>query len=216
MTPRLIVFDFDGTIADTPQTVFAIVNRLAEEFNYPALSAAQILTLQGLSSREIVRQADVSMLKLPFLLRRVKQELNREISSIQPISGMEAALQELKAQGYRLGILTSNRQDSVTTFLATNNLQNIFEFIDSDVTLFGKHRKIRRLLRLNRLNPQEFVYVGDETRDIEAAQKSKVWAIAVGWGFNAPALLARYNPDNLVTTPPALVAAIAQLTHLEN
>ncbi|MEC4853756.1 MAG: HAD-IA family hydrolase, partial [Jaaginema sp. PMC 1079.18] len=148
--------------------------------------------------------------------RRGKQEIKRGISSIQPISGMEAALQELKAQGYRLGILTSNRQDSVTTFLATNNLQNIFEFIDSDVTLFGKHRKIRRLLRLNRLNPQEFVYVGDETRDIEAAQKSKVWAIAVGWGFNAPALLARYNPDNLVTTPPALVAAIAQLTHLEN
>ncbi|MEC4853184.1 MAG: HAD hydrolase-like protein, partial [Jaaginema sp. PMC 1079.18] len=103
MTPRLIVFDFDGTIADTPQTVFAIVNRLAEEFNYPALSAAQILTLQGLSSREIVRQADVSMLKLPFLLRRGKQEIKRGISSIQPIFWMEEAPQELKAQSYRLG-----------------------------------------------------------------------------------------------------------------
>lgn len=216
MTPRLIVFDFDGTIADTPQTVFTIINRLAQQFNYPVLDAAQIAALQGLSSREIVRQADVSMIKLPFLLRRVKQELNREISSVQPISGMAAALRQLNAQGYRLGILTSNWQDSVTTFLAINDLQDIFEFINSDVTLFGKHRKIRRLLRLNHLKPAEFVYVGDETRDIEAARKTKVWAIAVGWGFNAPELLAQHHPDYLVTTPPALVDAIAQLSDRES
>lgn len=213
MTPRLIVFDFDGTIANTLPKIVAIVNRLANEFGYESLDEEKILTFKGLSSREIVRQSQVSMLTLPFLLRRVKQELTPEISTIEPIQGIEIALKTLKSQGYRLGILTSNLQDNVTAFLANNNLQDIFEFIYSDASIFGKHRKIRRLLRLHRLDPAEFVYVGDESRDIEAAKKSGVWAIAVGWGFNAPELLLQHHPDRLVTHPEALAIAIAQLAN---
>ncbi|MFP4007917.1 MAG: HAD-IA family hydrolase [Spirulinaceae cyanobacterium] len=216
MNPRLIVFDFDGTIANTPQTIVAIVNRLAAEFGYKSLNEAEILALRGLSSREIVRQSQVSWLQLPFLLRRIKKELNQEIDKVQPIVGIEDALKVLKSEGYRLGILTSNLQENVTVFLETNNLQDVFEFIYPDASLFGKHRQIRRLLRLNALTPSELVYVGDESRDIEAARKSGVWAIAVGWGFNAPELLVQHHPDRLVTTPQALVSAIAQLTDAHN
>jgi phosphoglycolate phosphatase len=213
MTPRLIVFDFDGTIANTPQTIVAIGNGLAAEFGYKSLSEAEILAVRGLSSREIVRQSQVSWLQLPFLLRRIKKELNQEIDKVQPIVGIEDALKLLKSEGYRLGILTSNLQENVTVFLETNHLQDVFEFIYPDASLFGKHRQIRRLLRLNALAPSELVYVGDESRDIEAARKSGVWAIAVGWGFNAPELLVQHHPDQLVTTPQALVSAIAQLTN---
>ncbi len=212
MTPRLIVFDFDGTIADTPPTIVAIVNRLAVEFGYKSLNEEEILALRGLSSREIVRQSQVSWLQLPFLLRRVKKELNQEIGQVKPIVGIEEALKVLKSEGYRLGILTSNLQESVTIFLEENNLQDIFEFVYPDASLFGKHRNIRRLLRLNALAPLELVYVGDESRDIVSARKSGVWAIAVGWGFNAPELLVQHHPDRLVDNPQALVSAIAQLT----
>ncbi len=42
------------------------------------------------------------------------------------------------------------------------------------------------------------IYVGDETRDITAAQKSQVQVVAVAWGFNSPQILSQFNPDHLI------------------
>jgi phosphoglycolate phosphatase-like HAD superfamily hydrolase len=215
MTPRLIVFDFDGTLADTPRTFITIVNRLADEFGYNPLSDEQALQLQGLSSREIVRQSQVSVFKLPFLLRKVKREFTKEMAAVAPIPGIEKALQDLKDRGYLLGILTSNLKENVTEFLENHQLQNLFEFIYSGVTLFGKHKPIQRLLRLYDLPAEAFVYVGDETRDIEAARKSRVRSIAVTWGFNSLAILSQHHPDAVVSHPQALVEAIAQLADVK-
>jgi phosphoglycolate phosphatase-like HAD superfamily hydrolase len=63
-------------------------------------------------------------------------------------------------------------------------------------------------MKQNRLNPDEIVYVGDETRDINSAKKSGVKAIAVGWGFNSPEILSKHNPDYLAVQPQELTTAI--------
>jgi len=65
------------------------------------------------------------------LLRKVKAELNKEIQRVRPISGIKEALIELKNQGNRLGILTSNSSANVVAFLETNGLDDVFDFIYS-------------------------------------------------------------------------------------
>ncbi|MFN5514136.1 MAG: HAD hydrolase-like protein [Cyanobacteriota bacterium] len=208
---RAILFDFDGTIADTQDAFLTIVNRLAPEFGYPSVDQGQLAYLKTLSSGEVIRYARISPLKIPFILKRLKKELGKTITELQPYPGVASMLTALKSQGYFLGIVTSNSQENVLAFLAKNELDGLFDVIHSGTTLFGKNRIINRLLRERRLPAETVIYVGDETRDVVAAQRSHITMVAVGWGFNSPGILMEYHPDYLIYDPQELLAIIIKL-----
>ena len=67
--------------------------------------------------------------------------------------------------------------------------------------LFGKATAIRKLLRREDVEPREFLYVGDEVRNVEAARKAGVDVAAVAWGYNAAELLSRHTPTYLWDNP---------------
>jgi len=109
----VIIFDFDGTLADTLDAIVSITNRLSGEFGYQPASPEDVIKLKNLSSREVIQQSGISLWKLPFLLRRVRAEFNNHIDELKPVPGIKEALSALKERGYNLGILTSNaRQNS--------------------------------------------------------------------------------------------------------
>ncbi len=209
MRNKVIVFDFDGTIADTYQAIVDITNDLSSEFGYQPIDEEELLLLKNLSSKEIVRRAEISLFKIPFLVQRVQKELGQQIADLSPIKGIESVLIELKQRNYILGIITSNVRENVVLFLQKNNLEYLFNFIYSGTNIFGKHRIINQLVRKHKLNKTDVIYVGDETRDIRSARKSGISVIAVGWGFNSQEILAEYKPDFLAVKPTELLEAIA-------
>lgn len=209
MTSKLVLFDFDGTIADTYQAIADITNHLSSEFGYKPVEPEELLLLKNLSSREVIKKTEISLFKIPFLVKRVRNELSKEIANLKPIKGVEQVLDRLKARGYSLGIVTSNDKHNVEIFLAKNNLDFLFDFIYSSTSIFGKHRVIDRIVKQNRLSRDKIVYVGDETRDIRSARKSRVNIVAVSWGFNSAEILADFQPDFLVNHPQELAASIA-------
>ncbi|WP_026732599.1 HAD-IA family hydrolase [Fischerella sp. PCC 9605] len=208
MTQKVIIFDFDGTIADTVDALVSIANRLAKEFGYVQITPEELALLRNLTSREIINYSGISLFKIPFLVKKVKEELKNKIPELEPIPGMKEALTLLKTEGHRLGIITSNSKDNVTEFLTINELNNLFEFIYSGVTIFGKTTIINNLLRQKQIGTEEVIYVGDETRDIEASKKANIKVIAVTWGFNSPEVLAKQNPNFLIHHPSELVEVI--------
>ncbi|HEY9619734.1 MAG TPA: HAD-IA family hydrolase [Crinalium sp.] len=212
----VIIFDFDGTIADTFDAVLRIINRLGNEFGLKPLGAEDVKRYQNLSSREVIRQSEISVVRLPFLLRRLKAELNHEIHQLKLIPGMRDALITLKQQGHQLGIVTSNSSENVAIFLKAHQLNDLFDFIYSGTTIFGKSRVIRRILHQRRLNPASVVYVGDETRDIEAARNINVKVVAVSWGFNSSKALIEQNPDYLIHQPDELIDIINKFQNVVN
>lgn len=215
MTVKVIIFDFDGTIADTQNAIVEITNRLAEEFGYKPVDELELAQLQNLSSREIIKQSKISLFKIPFLLKRVKEELGKEIDRLEPVPGIISSLISLKEKGYRLGIITSNSKENVAVFLENNGLSSFFEFTYSGTSLFRKHKVIRDVLRQKKLMAKEVIYVGDETRDIKAARKSKIKVISVGWGFNCATVLAQYQPDFLIEKPRELVEIVGSWKKLK-
>lgn len=96
----------------------------------------------------------------------------------------------------------------MTNFLSINELDSLFDFIYSGVTIFGKTTIINNVLRQKQFKPQAVIYVGDETRDIEASKKANIKVIAVTWGFNSPEILAKQNPDFLIHQPRELLEVI--------
>jgi phosphoglycolate phosphatase-like HAD superfamily hydrolase len=211
---KVIIFDFDGTIADSFDLVLSISNRLADQYGYSPVQPEEVKRWKNLSSKEIVRQSGVPLFQLPFLLLRLRRELKREIYKLKPIPGMKEALIALKRQGNSLGIVTSNSKENVTSFLKTHDIEELFDFLGSGLTLFGKGKIIKKVIRQNSLNPATVLYVGDETRDVEAARKIHIRSIAVSWGYNSSEALAKQNPDFLIHQPSALINLIQNLNEL--
>lgn len=209
MTVKVILFDFDGTIADTYQAIAKITNQLSTEFGYKALDQEELILIKNISSREIVKRSEISIFKLPFLVRRVRAELSKEIAELQPIKGIAQVLLKLKKQGYILGIVTSNNKENVNIFLAKNQLDHLFSYIYSSTAIFGKHRILNQVIREHNIVQSDIIYVGDETRDIRSARKSLISVVAVSWGFNAAEILQEHQPDYLVAEPSELLEAIA-------
>ena len=211
MTQKVIIFDFDGTIADTVDALVTIANGLAVEFSYAQITSEELVILRNLTSREIFKYSGIPLFKIPFLLKKVKRELKNKIPELKPILGIQSALIELKDNGNRLGIITSNSKGNVKEFLKINNMDTLFEFIHTGVTIFGKTTIINNVLRQKQLKTQEVIYVGDETRDIEASKKANIKVIGVTWGFNSEEALVKQNPDFLIHHPQELVEVIKNI-----
>lgn len=208
MTAKVVMFDFDGTIADTYNAIANITNQLSSEFGYKALSQEELLLLKNLSSREVVKISEISIFKIPFLVRRVRTELSKEIADLSPIENIIPVLFELKNREYTLGIITSNARENVKIFLRKNQLDGLFRYIHSSTSIFGKHRVINQTIKNNRLKKDNVLYVGDETRDIRSARRSNIGVAAVSWGFNSAKILKEHNPNYLVNQPSELLSAI--------
>jgi phosphoglycolate phosphatase len=185
-----------------------IANRLALEFGYVPINSQELVLLRNLTAKEIIKYSGVSLFKIPFMVKKVKGELKHKIPELKPIEGINTALIELHNQGYQLGIITSNSQENVNQFLKCHNLDYLFDFIYSGVTIFGKTTIINNVLRQKHFNPEAVIYVGDETRDIESAKKANIKVIAVSWGFNSSEALSKQNPDFLIHHPSELLAVI--------
>lgn len=183
MALKVLIFDFDGTIADSRITLVKIANELADEFGYDPVTESDIVRLSNLSSKDVIIQSPIPAYKIPFLLRRVKRQLNEHIAYLQPFEGMKEALSNLKKKGCYLGIITSNLGANVSLFLRKNSLDNYFDFVYSANTLFGKNKVINKAIDKHRLLKDEVIYIGDETRDIEAAKKKQYQSGGGDLGF---------------------------------
>ncbi|OIP70841.1 MAG: carotenoid oxygenase [Oscillatoriales cyanobacterium CG2_30_40_61] len=208
---KTIIFDFDGTLADTLNAVVRISNRLSDEFGYAPTSPETLSQIQNLSSWEIIQESGISLFKLPFLVRRVIYELNHDLQQINLFPTIPETLRQLHQQNYSLYIVTSNSKMNVTTILSRYDLVKCFKGIYSGISLFGKHKIINQLLYKEKIQPQQAIYIGDETRDINAAQQSHVKSIAVSWGYNSAEILAQQKPDILIVHPSELMNAIENI-----
>ncbi|MBD1843742.1 HAD hydrolase-like protein [Cyanobacteria bacterium FACHB-63] len=199
------MFDFDGTIVDSVEIGIAITNRLAIRFGFPPFDEETLEELKCLGSREALKRSQIPVWQLPFLIRRFTQELNQEIPNLQLFPGMRETLLELKQQGCFLGIVSTNSIKNIQEFLRVQNLTSTFDLISANYALFGKSRLIQKIIRQRKFDSNQIYYVGDETRDIEAAKKSGVYSVAATWGLNAAEILSKNDPDFLIHHPKELL-----------
>lgn len=208
---KTILFDFDGTLANTLKTVVEIYNKVAPEYNCKTVELEDVSRLQAMTISHLMKEQGISHITLAILLVRVRKELHINIDHVKPFFGIEEQLQTLKKMGYQLGIMSSNSQKNVHTFLESNNMKHLFDFVHTSKNIFGKHTAIKRIISNLSLQTNDVVYVGDETRDIEACKKIGVKIAAVSWGYNLPEVLQAMQPDVLIDEPHSLANCISKL-----
>lgn len=202
--PRLLIFDFDGTIGDTFEAGFEILNALAEEFGFRRLLRDELPQARDMRARELIRFLGLRASLIPALARRGAEELALRMHTIQPLPGMPEALRELRRRGFALGIVTSNSEPNVRAFLERHRL-DVFDFVRPSSKLLGKARDIKKARKQAGFKKNEVLFVGDETRDIEACRKAEVRIAAVGWGFNSERALRGMTPEYFLRSPTELL-----------
>lgn len=203
-----LIFDFDGTIADTLSAIIRLVNEHASEFNIEPLADKDVEELRGMSNLDMIKRYRIPLIKVPYLVLHAQKELNQRIDEMTLFPGMKDLILSLKSLGFRLGILTSNSRENVQKFLRAQALE-VFDFIHAEQNFFGKNWALLHLLKKYGLKKSEVLYVGDEVRDIEACQKVGVPVVAVSWGFHRRNLLAAKKPTYLVDAAADIMAIVA-------
>lgn len=211
---KTVIFDFDGTLADTLKVMVSIYNKIAPEYKCKQLDYAHKEKYLGLTILELLKEANISMLLLPKLALRIKSEMRKDLHKVSVFQGIEESLHHLKESGYSLGVMSSNSVSNINEFLKRNSLFDFFDFVHSGKNIFGKDKVIAKLLSRYKIPKDAIVYVGDEVRDIEAVKKINIPIIAVSWGFNSKEILEKYQPNIIISQVNELCKSVKKINPL--
>lgn len=202
--PKLLLLDFDGTLADSRAWALEAVNAAAPRFGYAPLSADQAEVLRGQGTVAVLRAIGLR----PWQIPRLAAHLREAASAAPPpalFPGVVELLKALQASGIRLALVTSNSEANVRRALGPTQAERI-AYWAGDAALLGKARKFRTVLRHAGCRPAEAFAIGDETRDIAAARAVGIAVGAVIWGYATAEALAAAQPDALFTTMAEIAA----------
>ncbi|MGG5818725.1 HAD hydrolase-like protein [Falsiroseomonas sp. HW251] len=202
MTPRLVIFDFDGTLADSWPWFLTTLDGTADRFGLARITPAKADALRGQDTGAILKQLGVPIWKVPAIAAHLRAEVLR--APPPPLfPGIPELLRRLARRGIVTAIASSNSEAQVARTLG-GELLPLIAHRALEASLFGKPAKLKRLLREAGVAPADALFIGDEVRDIEAARDAGVAIGAVAWGYASPALLAARKPDAMFDTPEAI------------
>ena len=199
MNYRLVVFDFDGTLADSMAATVAIFHAIGPGLGLKPF--ADLNAARNMPTRKVLKAVGCTFWKLPKVIRAFQAAAAEHAPHLKLHPGVADGLNALHARGARLGILSSNKEANIRKCLAANGVEHLFAFVVGHPQLFGKARAIRKIRRREKVNRTDMVYVGDESRDLDAAKKARVGVAAVAWGFHSPEFLGGMNPTVMLQTP---------------
>jgi phosphoglycolate phosphatase len=210
-----VIFDFDGTVADTKALIIECGSEVLRRHGYPIPTAEAVERMRAFDLKEVFsRHLGVEWYHIPrlFLEGRKLFTERHQAGAIRPFPGMIEAMAALRER-HRLLILSSNEPQIIEDCFRVWGCEcpQIYHG-----PLHSKHLGLDRIIRERRLRRRRdsIVYVGDETRDYDACRWFDVGMLAVMWGLNNREAFMKkwgFREASLVNSPADLVPAIAAM-----
>ncbi|NLE01810.1 MAG: HAD hydrolase-like protein [Fibrobacter sp.] len=209
MRYKLVIFDFDGTLADTFPAVFRIANKIAEKHHFRQIGVEERERLRNYSADRIFKDLGVPKWRLPMLASEIRSALGKEIDSIHLFEGIIGMLKELALEGLILAVASSNSKKNIQKVLGSE-ISRLFNCFECGVNLTGKSSRISKILRHTKVKREDAILIGDEIRDGDAAKEIGVAFGAVSWGFTHKEALLACNPEYLFEKPEDIVSMLGE------
>ncbi|MCL7745606.1 HAD-IA family hydrolase [Halalkalibacter alkaliphilus] len=207
--PKYVLFDFDGTLADSRNVFISGWNAFAEKYQYRKIKFEELSSLRKLSILERAKRLNFPILKTPLIIPDFYRFYLKNAKEIKLYPRMKEVLDTLERQGHSTAIISSNSEDVIKEVLLRNQVFNISRVLSSNV-IFGKDQLIQKFLKEHQLKKSDVIYVGDEQRDIIACKSAGIKVIWVSWGYDAKELVQEQNPDYLVYSPEELLEVVLE------
>jgi 2-phosphoglycolate phosphatase len=217
-----ILFDLDGTLADTAADLGAAVNLMRAERDLPPLPIEQLRRVASAGARGMLQLGlGIEVTDANFEDHRQQFLANYEQAlcvHTHLFTGIAELLRELVAQGKYWGIVT-NKPTRYTLPL----LEPLFpvdlrpaltQVVCGDTTPHAKPHPAPLLYAAEQLNclPHRCIYVGDDLRDIQAGQSAGMFSIAAGWGYEGAHAIDTWGAEWIAPDVAALLQALSQHT----
>jgi len=212
VTSRAVLFDFDGTFADTAPDLAAAVNAMRTKRGLEPLPPATVRPYASMGARGLLRIGFGMTPEHSQYIAMRDEFLDRYARALcvdtRLFPGMPEVIDELGARGIAWGIVT-NKATRFTERLVRDLGVAPACVVCGDSTPHLKPHPAPLLLAAKRLElaPRECVYVGDDLRDIQAAHAAGMRSVAVEYGYHGadnpgPAT---WNADAIISHPSELL-----------
>lgn len=206
---KAIIFDLDGTLADSFHVGIEAANELAKKYKYKPID--DIPVIRDLSFKEfLVSHLKLGRIRLILWAREIRRIISHRTNDIQIFPGIKDMLEDLSKE-HKLGLLTSNSTKNALQILQNNKIDEYFSFIYTNCSAFGKSRHLKKLIKTEKYSRKEVIYVGDEIRDIDSCEMVGIPIIAVTWGGNSAKTLMETGADYYAYIPSDVAAIVRMI-----
>ena len=189
---RLAVFDIDGTLIDSQQSIVAAMASAWSAFDLAPPPRQAVLQIIGLPLLEAI--ALLAPEQSPERHQELRQKYSetwicmREERSLQEplFPGGMAVLDDLERDGWLLGVATGKARRGLNYVLDRHDMAPRFTTLQtSDVSRGKPHPEmLERAMSETGVEPSHTAMIGDTTFDIEMARNAGTYAIGVDWGYH--------------------------------
>lgn len=192
MGKRAVIFDFDGTLADSFEYVLGFLQ--SEAKNTQNFSPIEKKELREMSMKRLALHLGIPLWRLLPVYFKGRRVMRAHMKDVRAFPGIAEMLRGLHKEGYMLFVVSANSGKNIRHFLKHYELESYFTGVRGGSGLGGKASLLRQLVVRHRLPKAQTWYVGDETGDMVAAAAAGLKSIAVGWGFANPEKIRALGP----------------------
>jgi phosphoglycolate phosphatase len=213
MRSKAILFDLDGTFADTAADLVRALNQLRAARGLAPLPLAELRSYASAGARGLI-VAGLQMLPDHPEYTETREEFLKYYAEAicvetQLFPGIDALLDALEARGVPWGIVTNKSTALTRQLLAEMKLLDRPACVvcgDTTPYLKPNPASLLHAAKVLDLAPSSCIYVGDDLRDILAAHAAGMQSVAVAWGYGDA--LASWNADAVIASPQDLIGLL--------
>ena len=210
---KAIIFDLDGTLADTIEAIRDAINLTMQQYGYPQHTYEEIREYIGNGAKNLVLRSmpaeaasDAAQHERVFLTYQDNYDKGH-LATDRCYDGIPALITALHASGVRLSVLSNKQDRHVQGLIAQLFPAGEFSVIMGQLDHLPKKPDPTVPLMIAEqlgVKPSECAFIGDSEVDVRTAKNAGMPAIAVSWGYRDRELLLAEAPDALLDTPSAL------------
>ncbi|MFM7484953.1 MAG: HAD family hydrolase [Burkholderiaceae bacterium] len=214
-TPRAVLFDLDGTLADTAPDLAYAVNRMREDRGLPTTPYDLLRPMASAGARGLIGVAfGVQPGDIEFEAMRTEFLANYEAhiaDSTVLFDDIVALLTKIESNDQRWGVVTNKPLRYTDALLPLIGLAHAACSISGDTTPHAKPHPepLFEAARRLQLAPEQCWYVGDDLRDIQAGKAAGMPTIAAGWGYCGMSEPANWDADFIAGSPREIIELLS-------
>ena len=205
MILKLVVWDVDGTLVDSRESIFQTALAAYAELGLPAPTYEAVRQIVGLGLREAFtvlepQMPDDEIDRLTQAYRLAFQALRDDPTFVEPLyDGAAETLDRLRAGGWKLAIATGKSRRGIETIVRMHGWADLFDSTHSADDGPGKPHPAMVLEAMKALSvpPGRTIVVGDTAHDMRMAKAAGTYAQGVTWGFHTAAEIAEGGADDI-------------------
>lgn len=215
---KAVIFDLDGTLADTLSSIAYFANSALAHYNYPPIPFERYKYLAGRGAENLVKgMLEVVGDNTPQAFENVYPLYNKTYDDnfmylTTTYSGIPELIDTLKKHGIKLGVL-SNKPHNTTVKIVTELFQDKIDLCygkRDDIPRKPDPTALHNMLAEFNITKEECIYVGDTSTDMKTGKNAQVFTIGVTWGFRDKQELEEYHANLIVDQPSEIAKMILE------